>query len=300
MRYMTTDCITRPFSIQQGATCWFNSIMNGFVTSKYGQAIMYYAVARYLDSRVLSRRELQDFMTDELTYPPSGRLTSKFNFYKWFYRWLIIGVLPQRNSRNVLRNISLSKRSSNNERHSSPVIGLFEILERMDIDSFAVFDFNAGTEIKAHPDPDFIVVAPTSLRTNNPMDRLTMQTFQYHGHEYILDHASLGVFFGGGGQHGSHAITGIRCAFNPNHLRIIDSNSPESYQCDWTSLPNIQSSREYVTFCQKTYNGPPQTPIYLFIIYVKRSINVSNANSDLYNIRPQKLMNRFSTAMNVD
>jgi hypothetical protein len=293
------QCTDRPFSIQEGATCWFNSIMNGFVTSKYGQVIMYRAIAKYLHEKVLSRRELHDFMDDELTYPQSGKLLTKFNFYKWFYRWLVMGYLPQRSSRIIMRNLTLSKRNTNMNAHVAPNQALFDILHRMDIDDFAVIDLNTGSELKSHPDPSFVVFTPVNLSWENPMNSLVSPHVTYNGRNYHVDHASIGIRFLNGGAHSAHAITGIRCA-SDGSLKLIDSNVNEMFNCDWSNLLNIVSNERYGAFCNVAYNSPPSDPIYLFVICIKTSMNRQNLNADKLNIGPQKLINRYGTAMNTN
>jgi len=288
------QCVDRPFSIQDGATCWFNAIMNGFVTSKYGQVIMYRALAKYLHEKVLSRGELRDFMSDELTYPPSGKLLSKFNFYKWFYRWLVMGILPPRSSRIIMRNIHANKRNTNINQSSNPAQGLFDILGRMDVTDYAVIDLNSGVEHKSHPDPDFIVYAPLTIQWNNPVDKILSNVTTYNGREYRVDHASIGIQFENGGAHSAHAVSGIRC-LGDGTPRLLDSNINHIFYCDWSILSSIVTNLEYVTFCNATYNSPPRNPIYLFIVCIKSSIN---RNTNRLNIEPQKLINRYGTAMN--
>lgn len=290
-------CIDRPFSLQQGATCWFNSIMNGFVTSKYGQVIMYRALSKYIEENIQTKRAFEEFMNSELPHQ-DGRMYSKLNFYKWFYHWLVIGLPLSRNSRTIMRNIVPTKRLNTVNTHKNPSQGLSEILERMNITDFAAFDIHRGTILRSHPDPSFIVYAAINIEKSDPLGRFKTHlpaTITQDGRVYRCDHMSIGVFFPMGAAHSSHAITGIRCLTDGSPM-IIDSNSSEMYPCDWSSISNVANCIPYIEKCQTLYHSTPQNPIALFVIYTKMSLSVKNA----MNISPDHILERYRNAMNAE
>ena len=293
-------CINRPFSKQSGATCWFHAIMNGFVTSKYGQIIMYKALAKYIDENIQTKKQYEDFISSDLTCVRPGKLHSKFNFYKWFYHWLILGIQGNRNTRIVMRNLVLSKRNTNANTHQLPSQGLFDVLGRMEIHDYAVIDLHSGKIHKTYPDPSFIVYAISKIDWNNPLggfgSYLPAQV-DIEGRSFRLDHASFGEQFSNGGEHSSHAITGIRCMRDGSPM-IIDSNSSLLYPCDWSKPDNITRCEAYVEECQKLYHSPPTSPIVLFVIYTNVRMSANNFNRNVNNIGPQKILNRLNRAMN--
>jgi hypothetical protein len=289
-------CINRPFSKQSGATCWFHAIMNGFVTSKYGQVIMYRALSKYISEHVTTKKELEDFMSPNLTCVRPGQLYSRFNFYKWFYHWLVIGIPVNRNTRAVMRNIVTNKRSSNIDQHALPAQGLFDILGRMDIHDYSVADLHTGVVHKDHPDPSFIVYAASKIDKNNPLGgfgSFIPAQITIANRTFRCDHASIGVFFEQGGAHSAHAITGIRC-MNDGSPKLIDSNSDALYSCDWSVPSTITTCQEYVQDCMRLYHSPPSSPIILFVVFTPLTMRLNNLN----NIRPNKIINRYSHAMN--
>ena len=286
-------CLNRPFAKQQGATCWFNAIMNGFVLSRKGRIIMYKAIARYIDQNVQTRRELEDFMRDDITCIRPGQLHSKFNFYKWFYRWLVLGLPMDRNTRIVMRNLVKNKRSDEIDQHNLPSKALVDILNRMDITSYSLIDIHTGHIYKNEPNCEFVIYAATTIDTNNPLGRFGSELALTVADNYRLDHASLGVFFEQGGSHSSHAITGVTCITTGEPI-LVDSNSDHIYACDWRIPANIMASQGYVNFCSGAYHSPPSRPIILFAIYTRNDIT----NRNLPNIF--SLLNRHKNAMNTE
>jgi len=294
------SCINRPFSKQSGATCWFHAIMNGFVTSKYGQVIMYKAIAKYIEENVRTKRQLEDFMSPNLTCVRPGQLHSRFNFYKWFYHWLIVGMVGNRNTRIVMRNLVLAKRNSTENAHNLPTQGLFDILVRMNITDYAVIDIHTGHVHKSYPDPTFIVYAASNIDKSNPLggfgSHLAGQV-TINDRVYRLDHASIGVFFENGGAHSSHTITGIRCIIDGSP-RLIDSNDDHLYPCDWAVPSNITRCESYVRTCNTLYHSSPTTPIILFAIYTNIRMSVDNFNRNVNSIKPNRIVNRYNRATN--
>jgi len=271
--------------------------MNGFVTSKYGQIIMYKALSRYISDNVQTKKQFEDFMSPSLTCVRPGQLHSRFNFYKWFYHWLVIGIPLNRNTRIVMRNIVVNKRSSNINQHALPSKGLIDILGRMEIDDYIVIDLHTGQIHKTHPNPSFVIYAATTIDKQNPLGgfgtHLKAQV-DLEGRIFRLDHASIGLFFENGGAHSSHAITGIRC-INDGSPKLIDSNSDHLYTCDWSVPSNITRSTDYNNACMQMYHSVPSTPIILFVVYTTTTMRLNNMN----NISPNKIINRYNRAMNV-
>jgi len=289
-------CINRPFSKQSGATCWFHAIMNGFVTSKYGQVIMYRALSKYISEHVQTKKEFEDFMDSNLTCIRPGQLHSRFNFYKWFYHWLVIGIQVNRNTRNVMRNIVTTKRGNATNTHQLPAQGLFDILARMEINDYAVIDLHTGVIHKTYHDPSFIVYAASKIDLSNPLGGFGTQLpaqITIEGRTFRIDHVSIGEYFQNGGAHSSHAITGIRC-MTDGSPKLIDSNSDSLYPCDWSVPANITTCAPYVHDCMRMYNSPPSSPIILFAVYTTMSMRLNNLN----NISPNKIINRYNRAMN--
>ena len=291
-------CINRPFSKQSGSTCWFHAIMNGFVTSKYGQIIMYKAIAKFINEHVQTRAEYERFISPDLTCVRPGKLHSKFNFYKWFYHWLIVGVPVYKNSRNVMRNLVFTKRNVAVDNLGS-YKGLTEILERMDIQDYAVVDIVTGNIARNNPDPSFVVFTSPYLLKNMPTggfkNHMSLQV-TFNGSTYRLDHASLMIFFERGGEHASHAITGLRC-MNTGLPMIADSNSDTLYPCDWTNPSNIERCEPYVADCLTLYQSAPTGCHIGFVIYTNVRMSLYNFNRNVNNIKPNKILNR---AMNTN
>lgn len=300
---MEEGCINRPATKQSGATCWFNAILNGFVTSKYGQVIMYKALANYMQRHVATKKEYEDFTSSNLTCVIPGKLHSRFNFYKWLYHWLVIGLpVVERNTRNVMKNLVSVKRGNLSETHQHPAIGLFQILERMDIKNFLAFNlitrqllFPPPRNIEA---PDFLVFATEFLNTNvkqgsfGPIIPEIFEAPQFGTGVYRLDHMCIGIALAGAGVHSSHAITGIRC-IRTGTYQIIDSNIDFIFNCDWRKLDNVANNTGYQAACIQTYNAIPTNPMLCFVTYVRPNIDTNILNMNRMNIRPEKMLQKY-------
>lgn len=299
-------CINRPATKQDGATCWFHAILNGFVTSKYGQVIMYKALANYMYQQVKTKKEYEDFASPNLTCIIPGKLHSKFNFYKWLYHWLVIGIpATKRNSRNAMQNLVNVKRGNLNERHGHPALALSQILERMDIKNFLAFNLVTRDPISpsVSETPDFWIFAVDTVNPNIKQGSFgaflpdVIEAPQYGTGVYRLDHMCIGITLAGAGAHAGHAITGIRCA-KTGAYQIIDSNIDELFACDWRVIDNVATNTRYIEACMRTYNAVPTKPLICFVIYVRANIDITTLNMNKLNLRPEKIIQRHMNAMN--
>jgi hypothetical protein len=299
-------CITRPATKQDGATCWFHAILNGFITSKYGQVIMYKALAKYMYEHVATKKEYEDFASSDLTCVMPGKLHSKFNFYKWLYHWLVIGLpAVRRNTRNAMKNLVNAKRGNLNERHQHPAVALFQILGRMDIKSFLAF--NLVTQQPISPPvtetPDFWVFAVDTLSPNVKQGGFgailpeILEAPQFGTGIYRLDHMCIGISLAGAGSHSGHAITGIRCA-QTGAYQIIDSNIDFIFPCDWRQIDNVANNYAYRAACAQVYQAVPTNPLIFFVTYVRANIDTNTLNMNKLNIRPEKIIQKHMNAMN--
>lgn len=299
-------CTNRPGTKQAGATCWFHAILNGFVTSKYGQVIMYKALAKYMYEHVATKKEFEDFASPDLTCVMPGKLHSRFNFYKWLYHWLVIGIpAVSRNSRNAMRNLVTSKRTNLTESHSYPFDALGKILERLEIKNFLAFDLVSQQQVSlgVSEEPDFWVFGLNTPRPNIKQGGFggilpeTLQAPQYGTGVYRLDHMCIGITLAGAGAHNQHAITGIRC-MRTGAYKIIDSNIDAFFACDWRTIDNVASCETYKAACIPTYNAVPTNPLICFVVYVRSNIDTNTLNMNKLNIRPEKIIQKYLSAMN--
>ncbi len=299
-------CINRPGTKQDGATCWFHSILNGFVTSKYGQVIMYKALAKYMYENVSTKKELEDFITGNLTCVMPGKLHSRFNFYKWLYHWLVIGLPSvRRNSRNAMRNLVSAKRVNLTETHINPAVALSQILERLGIKNYLAFNLITRAQLSpaVYEQPDFWVFASDKLTKNvkhgafGPFLPDIIQAPQYGTGIYRIDHMSIGIALEGAGVHSGHAITGIRC-IHTGAYHIIDSNIDYIFPCDWRILDNIVNNDLYRAACLRVYSAVPKTPVIFFVTYVRANMDITTLNMNKMNIRPEKIIQKHISAMN--
>ena len=299
-------CITRPATKQDGATCWFHAILNGFVTSKYGQVVMYKALAKYMYEHVATKKEFEDFASPDLTCVMPGKLHSRFNFYKWLYHWLVIGLpAVRRNTRNVMRNLVNVKRYNINDTHQSPLAALSKIFERLDIKNFLAFNLVSQTLISppiSEP-PDFWIFGVENLNPNIKQGGFgahlpeVLEAPQYGPGVYRLDHMCISIALAGAGAHSGHAITGIRCA-QTGAYQIIDSNIDAIIPCDWRIIDNVANNQIYREKCIQTYNAVPTNPMICFVTYVSPNIDTNTLNMNKLNIRPEKIIQKYMSAMN--
>jgi len=301
-------CLNRPATRQSGATCWFHAILNGFITSKYGQVIMYNALAKYMFEHVATKKELEDFISPSLTCVMPGRLHSRFNFYKWLYYWLILSdTSGSRNSRNVMRNLVNAKRNNINERHNNPVTALMQILDRLDIHKYAAFNLVTHNLVSRviYEVPDFWVFGNDRLLNGTVKQGGfgselpdVLEAPQYGTGVYRLDHMCIGVKFGdSAGAHTSHAITGIRCK-NTGNFMLVDSNIDFLFPCDWRQIDNVTSNQQYAQACMLTYGSPVVLSSIIFVVYVRSNIDLETLNMNKLNIRPEKILQKHVSAMN--
>jgi hypothetical protein len=267
---------------------------------------MYKALAKYMYENVSTKKELEDFITGNLTCVMPGKLHSRFNFYKWLYHWLVIGLPSvRRNSRNAMRNLVSAKRVNLTETHINPAVALSQILERLGIKNYLAFNLITRAQLSpaVYEQPDFWVFASDKLTKNvkhgafGPFLPDIIQAPQYGTGIYRIDHMSIGIALEGAGVHSGHAITGIRC-IHTGAYHIIDSNIDYIFPCDWRILDNIVNNDLYRAACLRVYSAVPKTPVIFFVTYVRANMDITTLNMNKMNIRPEKIIQKHISAMN--
>jgi hypothetical protein len=185
--------------IQTGGTCWFNSIINPFLESKYGRKLLLKKLREYYFSLIVLKKI--EFMNPKVI----GK-TKKFKFFKFVYTYWTNKRLSKQSGRN--RNLVMNRNN-----------GYYKMC------------------MGSHPMREIDNILKTIGITNNDVhiehyDREAVETTRNSGNK-VLDSCILHMTYMNGS---AHAICGI---ITPDgKYMLIDSNGG-NFECDWRQMISL-------------------------------------------------------------
>ena len=253
--------------IQTRGTCWFYSILNGFLLSEDGQKIMYANLKEYYAKLSLAEKAYFD---DGLDAPcPLKNLTKTKKIYFWKfidqYMCLLSGPravsLKGAKSANILGNINLQGTVARGEKGGKggrPQQEIEKILDHLGFKGKYIKRMNRVRK------PQFVII--------NAGER-TYMPYIYHTTTpgYSLMCASLLIGNSNAAnseQHRFHAIAGY-VADKKGY--IFDSNQRKVFRCDWWDLAEFKRvvREEISLFYPFFQGGQVNVHEYAFTIYAR-------------------------------
>ena len=183
--------------IQTGSTCWFNSIINPFLESKYGRKLLLKKLRAYYDSLTVPHKLA--FMNTKIL-----GTTKRFRFFKFVYAYWTRQIHSRQTGRN--RNLVLNMNKNNGYYKMCmgawPMREIHKILKTIGITDNEVYvDHMSGESV---------------MNIMNSNDQ-------------VLDSCILHM----SGGRWSHAICGV---ITPEgKYMLIDSNGG-NFECDWRRM----------------------------------------------------------------
>lgn len=259
-------------ALQTRGTCWFYSIINGFMLSEDGQKILYAQMQIFYATLSPNERK---FFDDPGNSPcPVGTNAAKFNvlyFYKFLdqYTCFIRGrrniSLKAGKSAELLRNASLI---GNIARKNKGAMGAFPHQELPVILKKLGFEhkyktFELGETIKGTASSQFIVVNMNNKKTMTV--KPPKAGYKIMCASLIIENTEVGPAT----QHAAHAITPFVCN---DKGYLFDSNRRVPFPCTWWDpeklmrVINTHIAPHYVHF----KNGKITRVYFSYVAYSKQ------------------------------
>jgi hypothetical protein len=264
-------------ALQTRGTCWFFSIINGFLLSDAGQKILFDHLEKFYKSLDASEKAYFD---DKFAAPCPLRAdiikTKKIYFYKFLDQYLCYKSGPRSvsvkagKSANILRNVSLAGTFAKNHAGGQggyPGQEIIKILKHLGITDYGLADQN-GTlypEYKGKS-PHFVICKPSTGK--DFMGFLPV----YKPKAYTRMCCSITI---GNSKapstvnHKFHAITGFMC---DGKGYLFDSNQKKMFPCNWwypsdLKICLVEIAKIYDFFI----GGQINYTSYNYVIYSKNS-----------------------------
>jgi hypothetical protein len=235
-------------AIQTTGTCWFFSILNGFILSEDGQKILYVRLKEFYNK--LSADE-KTYFDDKLNAPcPMKNLTKTKDIYFWKfvdqYLCFMSGPraesLKMRRSAQVLGGVALQgtvAKANIGTKGGHPQQEIANILEHIGFKGkFDMRYVEKKVAFDSRKKPQFVVVRESSWIPTAQMG--TVPGAFMENNEYSLMCAGIVIentLANNREQHKTHAISGYVC--NGKGF-IYDSNQRKVFRCDWWSLTDLR------------------------------------------------------------
>lgn len=220
-------------ALQTRGTCWFYSIINGFMLSEDGQKILYAQMKIFYETLSPNERK---FFDDPGNSPcPIGTNAAKFNvlyFYKFLDQYMCF-IRGRRNislkagrSAELLRNVNIAgtfAKQAHGAAGAFPHQELPLILKKLGFEN-KYKTFELGEPVKNSPSAQFIVV---NMNREKQIGVMTPPTgYKFMCASFIIEntkaHAST--------KHRAHAITSFTCN---DKGYLFDSNRRQVFPCTW-------------------------------------------------------------------
>ena len=253
--------------LQTGGTCWFYTILNGFILSDSGRAILYRRMTEYYNGLTQSERAF--FMTPAAEGCPAKHRTDyQLHFWKFIDQYVcqyrsnrqiplqagtspnLLKVINKWNNNNAFRN-------SFGEGGAYPHVEIFPILRSIGLgDKYQREDMttrNIGGTVS--PTKQFIIQALEA-----PLFKIP-RVLKRSGFKFSLSHAALTMYAGPV----RHAIAAY---VSGNHGYLYDSNQQRKFACRWWDPNDL---RRVIRRVSHGYNNriPDIDPHLDFMVWTK-------------------------------
>ena len=266
-------------AIQTRGTCWFYSILNGFILSEDGQKILYNRLTNFYKKLKPAEKAYFD---DEFNAPcPMKNLTKTKEIYFWKfidqYLCFMSGpratTLKAGKSASILGGMSLQGTVAKNlgGKGAYPQAEIGKILDHVGFSKDYYFKY-ASDPPKFHAlrKPQFVIVRESKYYPRSYMDDIPLGLVDDPKYELMC--ASLVIAntnANNGEMHKWHAVAGFKCN---GKGYIYDSNQRKVFKCDWwrrgefVKVVTKEVSQAYSFF----KNGQVNVYKYAFAIFARK------------------------------
>jgi hypothetical protein len=267
-------------AIQTRGTCWFFSILNGFIMSENGQKILYEKLQEFY--RILKPEE-KAYFDDKFNAPcPLKKIvkTKKIYFWKFIDQYLCfmsgprVASLKAGKSAALLGSISLQgtfARQNQGARGAHPQVEIDNILDHVGFArDYYVKYATDPPKFHAARKPQFVIVKQSRLYPKNNMEEIPADLLADPKYELMC--ASLVIAnteANNKEMHKWHAVSGFVCN---GHGYIYDSNQRKVFKCNWWNRAEfIKVVNEEVGAHYKFFrNGQVNVHTYAFAIFSRK------------------------------
>lgn len=233
-------------AIQSQGTCWFYSIVNGFLLTEYGRKILYIGMKKLYGQLNSARKE---YLRGTFLTCPTSQSPRPIEFYKFVNHYLGYlgtrgtpgrGVKLQR-SANLLRIARRSQKTLQGTLKGGwPRLNIGPLMNHYGFkNKFVHVELNEKIKGKVKKDTLFVI---GSFEKRGCSAEQTDKAIKYlrdgTGSAYSLMCASF--IFGStkaNGEHALHAITGFKSG---GQMYIFDSNQSQIFKCNWRDVNELK------------------------------------------------------------
>jgi len=267
-------------AIQTRGTCWFYSILNGFILSEDGQKILYEKLKTFYKKLKPAERAYFD---DQFNAPcPMKDLTKTKEIYFWkfidqylcFMSGPRVASLKAGKSASILGGMSLQGTFAKEAQGGKGAFPQMEIGKILDHVGFAkdyyVKYANDPHKFHAGRKPQFVVVMQDKYYPKTFMDKIPKGLLADPKYELMCASLVIGNTNANSSQlHKMHGIAGFVCN---GRGYIYDSNQRKVFKCDWWVKANfIKVANEEVAEAYPFFKGGQiNLHQYAFAIFARK------------------------------
>jgi hypothetical protein len=272
-------------AIQTRGTCWFYSILNGFILSEDGQKILYNKLREFYKKLKPAEKAYFD---DEFNAPcPMKNLTKTKEIYFWKFidQYLCFMSGPRAaslkagKSASILGGMSLAgtlAKKNQGGQGAFPQAEIAKILDHVGFSKDYYFKY-ASDPPKFHMlrKPQFVVVRRDKYYPKNYMDEIPKGLMADPKYEIMC--ASLVIANTNANKsqlHRWHAVAGFVCN---GHGYIYDSNQRKVFKCNWWNIADFKKvvNEELAEAYSFFKGGQINVHQYAFAIFARKEFTKS-------------------------
>lgn len=264
-------------AIQTRGTCWFFSIINGFLLSDAGQKILFRSMEKFYKGLTDQEKAYFDDSIDA-PCPLRGDIikTKRIYFYKFLDQYLCFKTGPRSvslkmgKSANVLGGASLAgslAKAHGGSQGAYPGEEIHKILKHLGITDYTVADeFGHLPSHESKKRPPFVICKAPGRQVMS-----TIPKFRPGSYDKMCCSVTIGNSMASNAtQHKYHAITGFVCE---GKGYLFDSNQRRSFPCQWwipEKLKKVvdEDLAQYYSFFK---NGQVDFLVYNYVIFSRQA-----------------------------
>jgi hypothetical protein len=264
-------------AIQTRGTCWFFSIINGFLLSDAGQKILFRSMEKFYKGLTDQEKAYFDDSIDA-PCPLRGDIikTKRIYFYKFLDQYLCFKTGPRSvslkmgKSANVLGGASLAgslAKAHGGSQGAYPGEEIHKILKHLGITDYTVADeFGHLPSHESKKRPPFVICKAPGRQIMS-----TLPKFRPGSYDKMCCSVTIGNSKASNGtEHKYHAITGFVCG---GKGYLFDSNQRRSFPCQWwipEKLKKVvdEDIAQHYSFFK---NGQVDFLVYNYVIFSRQA-----------------------------
>ena len=264
-------------ALQTRGTCWFFSIINGFLLSDAGQKILFRSMEKFYKS--LTDQE-KAYFDDGINAPCPLRgdiiKTKRIYFYKFLDQYLCFRSGPRSvslkmgKSANILNGASLTgtlAKAHGGSQGAFPGEELPKILRHLGLTDYTVADaWGDLPSSESQKRPPFVICKRPGRETMSSLPKFRPKSYEPMCCSVTIGNSRASNTT----QHKYHAITGFLCG---GKGYLFDSNQRKPFPCKWWDVQKLMKvvigdvAKHYSFF----KNGQIDYLVYNYVIFSRRA-----------------------------